>query len=74
MNTITKILVTVGCVLIFIILFAGVVGTREAAGHKTPGIVGLVLFAALIGALRAIWKGGKKEDDKANDDSSILQK
>ena len=71
MNTITKILVSVGCFIIFIIMFAGVVGTREAAGHKTPGIFGLILFAALIGALKGIWKGNKKDN---NNDSSILQK
>lgn len=71
MNKTAKILVTICIVLVFFLLFAAIVGTREASGHKTPGFLGLILFAAVLGAIRAIWKSKKKDDDS---DSSMLQK
>ena len=65
MSKIAKILVTVGVI----------VSIRTNAGYKTPGIIGLICFAALIGAIRAIWKGNKsKKDDNNEDNSAILQK
>jgi len=66
----TKVIVTIVAVVLFFILSAVVTGVRSDAGHSTPGIFGLILFAALIGALRAIWK--KKDDN--NDDTTTLQK
>jgi phosphotransferase system glucose/maltose/N-acetylglucosamine-specific IIC component len=42
-----------------ICLFAAIVGIRGEAGHKTPGILGLVVFAGMVGALKAIWKKSK---------------
>ena len=65
-----KILVTVIVVAIFLILFAVVVGLQESSGNSTPGILGLILFAALYGAIRSIWKRNKSDDS----DSSMLQK
>lgn len=64
-----KILVTIIVVAIFLILFAVVVGLQESSGHSTPGILGLILFAALYGAIRSIWKRNKNDDS----DSSMLQ-
>lgn len=72
MSNLSKVLVTIGVVFIFIIFFGGIAGAASANGH-TPGILGLILLAALIGALRAIWKKPKDNGNK-NDNSSILQK
>jgi hypothetical protein len=72
MNKVSKILVTLGIVFIFFVLFAAIVGIRGEAGHKTPGILGLVVFAGMVGALKAIWKKNKSEGNENN--NSILQK
>ena len=71
MSKLSKILVTIGVVFLFFIIF-GVIAVAASDAGRTPGILGLIVFGALIGALRAIWKkpkGGGKDDD-----SSILQK
>lgn len=66
-----KILVTVGVVFFFFIVYGAIVGAMNDAG-RTPGILGLIALGALIGALRAIWKKPKKEEE--NNSNSILQK
>ena len=73
MSKLAKILVTVGVLFVFFLLFSVVVGTRADSGQNTPGILGLILFAGVIGAIRAIWK---KDNEKNNNDSdnSTLQK
>ena len=74
----TKIVVTIGVVIVFLILSTVITGIRTDSGHRTPGILGLIVFAGLIGALRAIWKKDKnenKDENKDDDDNSpILQK
>lgn len=65
----TKVIVTIVAIVLFFILFAVVTGVRSDAGYSTPGFLGIILLAALIGALRAIWK---KNDN--NDDNTTLQK
>ena len=72
MSKLAKILVTIGVVFLFFIVFAVIAGVMSDAG-RTPGIFGLIVFGALIGALRAIWKKPKNEDDK-DDNTSVLQK
>ncbi len=72
MSKLSKIVVTLGVVFVFFIVFAAIVGFRSEAGFKTPGILGLIVFAGMVGALRAIWKKPKKEDN--GNDNSILQK
>ncbi len=74
MNGFAKILVTVGVVALAVILFAVVVVVREESGYKTSGILGMVVFAAVFGAIKAIWKKDKQSDDKNENDTSILQK
>lgn len=74
MNQLSKIIITIAAVVVFFLLFAVVVGTRESSGHSTPGIFGLILFAGLIGALRAVWKKDKNDDNKNDNNTSILQK
>ena len=71
MEKASKVLVTIVILLVFILLFSVVISTN-ASGR--PGIIGLILFAGLIGALRALWKSNKKEDCKDNNNDSILQK
>ena len=65
----TKVIVTIVAVVLFIILSAIITGVRSDAGHSTPGFLAIILFVALVGALRAIWK---KSND--NDDNTSLQK
>lgn len=75
MNKTAKIIVTVIVVFAFFMLFALVNAGREASGHSTPGILGLILLAAAYGAIRAIWKSGKdKSKDKNDYPDSMLQK
>ena len=71
MSQLSKILVTVGVVFLFFIIFGAIAGSMSDEG-RTPGILGLIVFGALIGALRAIWKKPKNDDN--NDNTSILQK
>lgn len=71
MNKPSKILVTVVAVFLFLFIYGAIVGAMSAAG-KTPGILGLIVFGGLIGALKAIWKENKKEDEDNN--NSILQR
>ena len=59
----TKIILTIIIVIVFIILSAVVTGIRSDSGAATPGIFGIILFAALIGGLRAVWKKDKNEDN-----------
>lgn len=72
MSELSKILATIGVVVLFVIIFGAIVISRSDAGQKAPGILGLIVFGALIGALRAIWKKPKNNEKK--DDTSILQK
>lgn len=72
MNKTAKVLVTICIIFVFFILFAVLVGTRESSGHRTPGFLGIILFAAVYGAIRTVWKSDKKDDN--NSDSSMLQK
>ena len=71
MSKTAKILVTIGVVFLFFIIFGAIAGAMSDAG-QTPGILGLIAFGALIGALRAIWKEPKNEEQ--NNNNSILQK
>lgn len=59
----TKIILTIIIVIVFIGLSAVVTGIRNDAGAATPGIFGIILFAALIGGLRAVWKKDKDEEN-----------
>lgn len=71
MSQLSKILVTIGVVVLFVIIFGAIAGSMSDAG-RTPGILGLIVFGALIGALRTIWKKPKNEENK--DNTSVLQK
>lgn len=72
MNNFAKILVTIVALFVFFLLFGALVGIRSDAGQQTPGFLGLILFAALIGGIRAIWKS-TKDTNKENKGNSVLQ-
>ena len=76
MSKTAKIIVTIIVVFAFFMLFALVNAGREASGHSTPGILGLILLAAAYGAIRAIWKSGKDKSKDSNNNypDSMLQK
>ena len=71
MSKLAKVLVTAVILVIFIAIFAVITGVRGDAGHSTPGIFGLLVFAGMIGGIRAVWKS--RDEDKKDDNSSILQ-
>lgn len=70
MTKTAKIIITIVAIVLFFLLFSTIVSARQSAGAKTPGLLGLILFAGLIGALRAVWKKPKNNN---SDDSSSLQ-
>lgn len=72
MGKTVKILVTLGVIIVFSLIFSAIIGTSN---NETPGFLGLIFFAGLIGALTAIWKKPKKSNnDDGTNDNSILQK
>lgn len=72
MISFTRVIVTIIVIILFFVVFGAIVGVGESSGHSTPGILGLIVFAAMIGALRAIWRKPKNKDK--TDNTSILQK
>ena len=73
MIQLSKSLVSIGVVVLFIIIFSAIAGSSNDAG-RTPGILGLIVFGAFIGALRAIRKKSKNKDGNDKDNTSVLQK
>ena len=73
----TKILVTIGAILIFLLIFGVLIASQKSSGNSNPGIFGIILFGGLIAAIRAIWKKPdsliekKKEDDNFKLDKTI---
>ena len=59
----SKIILTTIIIVVFIGLSAVVTGIRSDSGAATPGIFGIILFAALIGGLRAVWRKDKNEEN-----------
>lgn len=72
MSKLSKIVVTIVVVLLFLIIHTVIVGIRSDAGYKTPGFLDVIVFLAAVGALTAIWKKPKNKD--GDDNSSVLQK
>ncbi len=68
MQKTTKVIVTIVIIVVWLVLSVINSGIRSDAGHSTPGIIGIILLVAMIGAIRAVWK---KDND---DNSSALQK
>lgn len=78
MNKATKIIVIIGFLIVFFLIFGLIVGSRESSGHSTPGMLGLIVFVGLIAGIRAIWKYDPKKQDnlvkKNEDDKHQLDK
>ena len=70
MSKAAKVLVTVVIFFVFSLLFGAIV---ESSKSGRPGFIGLILFAGLIGGIRAIWKTPKQANESDKNDS-ILQK
>lgn len=68
-----KVLLTIGAIFLYILIATPIIGGMKESGHST-GLIGIILLAALIGAIRAIWKKPNDENENNKDDSSILQK
>lgn len=74
MSKSAKVLVTIGAIFLYIIIATPILATMKESGQSS-GFVGIILMVALIGALRAVWKKPKKDEDNIEgDNSSILQK
>lgn len=74
MSKTAKVLVTIGAIFLYIIIATPILAAMKESGQSS-GFVGIILMVALIGALRAIWKKPKKEEDNnEGDNSSVLQK
>lgn len=64
MNKLSKIAITIIVVVLFFAFFSLIVGSRQNAGHQTPGLLGIIAFAGMIGAIRAIWKKKDSNNDE----------
>ena len=62
----TKIIVTIVIIVAFIAIFGAIAGIRCDNGNSTPGIFGLIVFAGMIAAIRAVWKKDKDENNHTN--------
>ena len=71
MSKVSKIIVTIVIIIAFMAIFGIIVGIRGDNWNSTPGIFGLIVFAGMIGAIRAVWKKG---DNDKNYNSAMLQK
>ena len=56
MKTVSKILITIVSIVIYIALCAVNFALRQESGHITPGMLPVILTFVLIAVLRAIWK------------------
>lgn len=73
MSNLAKIVITIVILFVFFLIFGAIASMREGSGQQGAGFFGLILFAGLIGAIRAVWKRDKKDNDQ-DQDTSILQK
>ena len=62
MSKLAKILVTVGAIFIYIVVATIIIASIKEAGGSSS-FISLLLLVALIGAIRAIWKKPKNDDE-----------
>ena len=65
----SKIIVTIGAIVLFLFLFGILIASQKGSGNSNPGIIGLILFGGLIAGLKSIWKKSEstsKDDDNDN--------
>ena len=68
MSKASKIIVTIVIIVLEIVLSAIIIGVRSDAGYSTPGPLGLIVFLGMIGAIKAVWKKEKNEDNNKGND------
>lgn len=75
MNKLTKIIISIVFTIITLGIYVVIVGVSQDAGRRPPGILVMILFGALYGGLRAMWKRDKNKDKNNNDKNNtpILQ-
>jgi hypothetical protein len=66
MSKSSKILATIGIVLIFMI-FSAALQAGSGPGGRNPGFLGLILMFGLIAGIRAIWKTPNKQNAENTD-------
>lgn len=67
MKSTSKVIVTIVALVVFFFIFSAIVGVSSEAGHGGPGILGLAMFAALVGVLKSVWK---KNPDESQDEKA----
>jgi len=60
----SKIIVTIGIVVIFLFVFGLVTAARNENGNSTPGIIGLILGFGAFAGIKAVWKNKQVKDTK----------
>jgi len=68
MSKAAKVLVTIGILMAFFLLFGAIVGSSDSG---RPGFIGLILFVGVIGGIRAIWKTPKQTNESDKNDSTL---
>ena len=77
MSKLSKILVTIVVIVLFLGIFTILSGVASSSGGHVPGVIGLIIFGGMFGAIRAIWKKNKPNEDNndnKNNESGMLQK
>lgn len=65
MSKLSKTIVSILIVVVFLVLHAIVFGVRQSQGARTSGVLGLILFGGMIYAIRVIWKKTSPEAKKS---------
>lgn len=73
MKIFAKILVTVGAIIVVLMLFVIAIAVFHVSGRSNVRHLVVALFLALCGAICAIWKKDKNDDDNDETNSPILQ-
>lgn len=63
MSTFTKVIVTIGILVVFWFFFVLIVYNQKINGNSTPGLLGLIIFSGFIAAMKAVWKKNPSNQD-----------
>lgn len=67
MSKTSKILATIGVIILFMILSAAL-QAGSGPGGRNPGIIGIIFMVGLIAGIRAIWKNPNPTPNAENTD------
>jgi hypothetical protein len=70
----SKIIVTIGAIVLFLFLFGILIASQKGTGNSGPGIIGFILFGGLIAGLKSIWKKPESPSKENDDDNFKLDK